>query len=80
VPEELFSLTGGGFKGEHAASGPNLLRSEQGVETMMRTNVYHDHTGPQKILDKRALCVFEASENYGDPTKVVFREPPPSEG
>jgi hypothetical protein len=79
VPEELFSLTRGGFKGEHAPSGSNLLRSEQSVETMMRTDVYHDHTGLQKILDKRALRVFETSENYGNPTKIVFREPPCSE-
>jgi hypothetical protein len=79
VPADLFSLAWGGFKGVYAPSGSNLLRSEQGVEAVMRADVYHDHTGPQKTLDKRALDVFEASENYSYPTKIVFREPPYSE-
>jgi hypothetical protein len=80
VPEKFFPLARGGLEGEHAPRGADLFGSEQGVKTMMRTDVYNDRTGPQKSLNKRAFRVFEASENYGDPTKVVFREPPPSEG
>jgi hypothetical protein len=80
VPEEPFSLARGGLKGEHAPRGADLLGSEQSVKTVMRTYVYHDHTGAEKALNTRAFCVLEAAKNYGDPTKVVFREPPSAKG